>query len=63
MCQDSRLGGKKEGFVFRTQGRFQNFDGNIAKYVRKGHIQTGKSRDWKANYTRQRIMLDFRIVT
>ena len=63
MYKPSSLGGEKEGFVFRTQDRFESFDGNIAKYVRKGHIQTGKRREWKANWKKQRIELDFRMVS
>ncbi|ETO00947.1 hypothetical protein RFI_36493, partial [Reticulomyxa filosa] len=41
----------REGFVIRVSGRIamKNFELSVAKYVRKGHIQTDKqwSKTWK----------------
>lgn len=47
----SFLGGKREGFVVRVNTEVSNEDFNkfIAKYVRKGHVQTDEhwSKNWK----------------
>lgn len=49
--QPSVLGPQREGFVIQYTGRFNNdvFDQSIAKYVRKGHVQTDEhwTRNWR----------------
>lgn len=51
MKEDSLVGGEKEGVVVRTTGVFHNddFDKNVAKFVRKDHVQTDEhwTRKWK----------------
>ena len=46
----SALGKEKEGFVLRTAGSFkkEEFSKHMAKYVRKGHVQTDKH--WRENW-------------
>jgi len=46
----SVLGGECEGFVARTENEFDNqdFQANVVKYVRNGHVQTDEH--WKANW-------------
>jgi len=52
--QLSMAGGKEgmEGFVIKTTTSFptKDFERNIAKYVRKGHIQTDENwgKTWKS---------------
>lgn len=57
MDNGSALGGDREGFVFRVPGRFSTnaFESSICKYVRKGHVQTGKTRDFISNWKRAEI--------
>jgi len=49
--QPSALGPAREGFVMQLTERFHNdnFADNVAKYVRKGHVQTDEhwTRNWK----------------
>jgi hypothetical protein len=49
--ETSELGGQREGVVARVAGMFHNddFDKNVIKWVRKGHIQTDAhwTRNWK----------------
>jgi ATP-dependent RNA circularization protein (DNA/RNA ligase family) len=49
--EPSELGGQREGVVARVAGMFYNddFDKNVIKWVRKGHIQTDAhwTRNWK----------------
>lgn len=49
--QPSALGGECEGFVIRHANRFHadDFQNNVTKYVRKGHVQTDQhwTRNWK----------------
>jgi len=49
--QPSLLGPHREGFVLQLTERFHNdnFAHNVAKYVRKGHVQTDQhwTRNWK----------------
>jgi len=49
--QPSALGPHREGFVLQLTERFHNdsFAHNVAKYVRKGHVQTDQhwTRNWK----------------
>lgn len=48
----SRFGGDREGFVMRVAGGFHAdaFAQHVAKYVRKGHVQTDErwERNWRA---------------
>eukprot|EP00494_Astrolonche_serrata_P002442 UN02448 len=62
MDEPSSLGAKqKEGFVFRNPNSFSSntFEKNVAKYVRKGHVQTGKSRDFIKNWKRAKISQEY----
>jgi len=49
--ESSALGGTREGIVARNANHFHNddFDTNVFKWVRKGHVQTGEhwTRTWK----------------
>ena len=49
--QPSSLGPEAEGFVLQITDRFHtnDFSNNVAKYVRKGHVQTDQhwTRNWK----------------
>ena len=49
--EPSALGPQREGFVMQLTGRFHNdvFGDSVAKYVRKGHVQTDEhwTRNWK----------------
>ena len=55
----SSLGGDREGFVIRVAKAFEDkdFTKKIAKYVRKGHIQTDKH--WSKNWKQAKINFDF----
>lgn len=50
----STFGGKIEGFVIRLADEFNDseFSLNVAKYVRKGHVQTDKH--WSVNWEPQK---------
>jgi len=52
--KESFLGGEREGFVLRNPLSFKKyeFQENVVKYVRKGHVQTDKhwSKNWEKNY-------------
>jgi hypothetical protein len=41
---ESKCGGLQEGYVVRNAGRFpySSFSSNVAKFVRKGHVQTSE---------------------
>ena len=45
---DSKVGGEQEGFVVRNveEFSFDNFSNNVAKFVRKNHVQTDEH--WKS---------------
>ena len=47
----SKYGKEREGFVIRVSGAFrgEDFHKNVAKYVRKGHVQTDEhwTKNWK----------------
>jgi hypothetical protein len=49
----NHLGGETEGFVIRKTNSFRNedFEMNVVKYVRSGHLQTNKNwgKDWQAH--------------
>jgi hypothetical protein len=51
----SALGGEREGIVIRNAGMFHNddFSSNIAKWVRRGHVQTDSH--WTRNWRRAKI--------
>ena len=50
---ESKFGGEQEGYVVRNAYAFSidDFSTNVAKFVRKGHVQTDKfwKKDWKPN--------------
>ncbi len=50
MKSESALGGEKEGFVVRVRGSFQadEFEHNVFKYVRAGHVAT--TEHWRKNW-------------
>ena len=55
VSKPSKLGGEIEGVVVRTSGMFHNddFKENIAKWVRKGHVQTDEH--WTRNWRKSKI--------
>jgi hypothetical protein len=56
--QDSTLGGKTEGFVMRVASviKGDKFNEFVAKYVRKGHVQTDEH--WSKNWVQQTLKND-----
>ena len=50
--EPSELGGAREGFVMRVADAFEDseWSNNVAKYVRKGHVQTDEhwTRNWQS---------------
>lgn len=55
MQKPSLLGGKKEGFVARVASEIplDEFQQKVAKYVRKGHVQTDEH--WTKNWKKQEL--------
>jgi hypothetical protein len=53
--EKSKFGKEKEGFVIRVADSFpgEDFQKNVAKYVRKGHVQTDEH--WTKNWKQARI--------
>lgn len=56
MKEGSQFGDTIEGFVIRTEGSFSlnDFEENVAKFVRKDHVQTDKH--WSNNWKPQTII-------
>jgi hypothetical protein len=55
VSEPSELGGEREGIVVRSAGLFHNDDfvENVAKWVRKDHVQTDVH--WSRNWIKSKI--------